>query len=239
MSEPNDPLTKIGTKAVEKTIEELASGVRDAAKAIGAEAAVETGGILGDQFRYWRWCNRVRLIDKMAAKLRSRGVDPKKVLPSEWVPLLEAGSLTDDENLKEMWATLLANAADPTKRVTSTAAYITVLRQLSSVEVHYLSLLTEHQRTLTDLQKKDPAPVLPTPANTVPVMPPEYTDWLRRQTMREPALLDELFQKMIDAYGLTPPDFTEMFENLMRLGLIHDRAKLTEFGRLFLRACTT
>jgi hypothetical protein len=56
------------------------------------------------------------------------------------LPLLEAASLENDEDMAERWASLLASAADPSNEVSQEAAYIEILRQLSPTEVLLLEI---------------------------------------------------------------------------------------------------
>ena len=51
----------------------------------------ELGGILSDTVGYWRLKNRVRLMLKAKRWLQERGVQPRKILPDIFVPLLEDG----------------------------------------------------------------------------------------------------------------------------------------------------
>lgn len=59
-------------------------------------------------------------------------------------PLVEAASLETDETLMEMWAALLANAADPRTRMEITTSFVEILRQLGKAEVKIIQRLDEN-----------------------------------------------------------------------------------------------
>src|SRR4030095_7549702 len=75
----------------------------------------EFGGILSDTIGYWRLKNRVRLLLKAKRWLEEKGVEPRRLLPEVFVPLLEDGGNVEDETLASMFASLLASHLDPDK----------------------------------------------------------------------------------------------------------------------------
>ena len=82
----------------------------------------------------------MNLVLKAKAFLESKGIEPKRVLPKVVAPLLEAGSLEGDEEMKARWAALLASAAaDPGK---VPPAFPRILSELSSTESRILEWLT-------------------------------------------------------------------------------------------------
>lgn len=94
----------------------------------------ETGQILGDNIRYWRFKNQVNILIKARRYLVSKGITPKCISLKTLVPLLEYGSLEEDENLQNKWASLLTNAADPNCQLNIEAGFIDILRQISPLE---------------------------------------------------------------------------------------------------------
>jgi hypothetical protein len=94
----------------------------------------EFGGILSDTIGYWRLKNRVRLMLKAKQWLEEKGVEPRKVLPEVFVPLLEDGGNVEDETLASMFASLLASHLDPAQEENIHPSYTKVLAQLSPLD---------------------------------------------------------------------------------------------------------
>jgi hypothetical protein len=114
----------------------------DAAKGYADEVLkgplAELGGILSDTVGYWRLKNRVRLMLKAKQWLEERGVQPGKILPDVFVPLLEDGGNVEHETLGEMFASLLAGHLDPDRQETVHPSYTKVLAQFSPLDARFL-----------------------------------------------------------------------------------------------------
>lgn len=94
----------------------------------------ELGGILSDTVAHWRLKNQVRLMLRAKAWLEGKGVDPKKVMPETFIPLLEDGGNVQDETLADMFASLLANHLDPKQDEFIHPSYTNVLSQISPLD---------------------------------------------------------------------------------------------------------
>jgi hypothetical protein len=70
--------------------------------------------------------------------LTAVGREPQPVEPKLLVPLVQAAALETDESLADKWAALLANAADPARRVAVQPGFAGVLRELTPVEAQIL-----------------------------------------------------------------------------------------------------
>ena len=139
---PKDPMAT----AIEKGIEEAAKAAKDYLDKLLTSGVEQTGGIIGDTVAYWRFKNKVNLVLKAKAFLEAKGIEPGLVLPKVVAPLLEAGSLEEDSDMKDRWAALLASAAtDPTK---VPPAFPRILSELSSTEAIILEWMTDrvHQQ---------------------------------------------------------------------------------------------
>ncbi len=114
-----------------KAVQESARAVQEVAKTTGRalEIAKKAGpflkrvfgplvenavGIASDRLGYYRLTQFYLLLDKTKKLLADRGIGaPRPVPPKLAVPLLEAATIEDDEDLHDLWARLLANAMDP------------------------------------------------------------------------------------------------------------------------------
>ena len=100
-------------------------------------------GIAEDKLRYIRWENQLALIDKANEKLAQRGLYRlTRALPLQFaIPLVEAASLEDDGYIQDLWATVLVNAADETVEVQLRRAFISILEDMTSLDVQILRVI--------------------------------------------------------------------------------------------------
>ena len=114
----------------------------------------ELGGLLADKVRFWRFRNQVDIILQAESFLKQKGIQPGKVPLKTLAPLLEHSSWEEDPDMQTKWASLLANAANPSYSYDIHSSYVDVLNQLSPLEARLLDLLfDEYERTPSD--KKD------------------------------------------------------------------------------------
>ena len=131
--------------AVAETTGKAIDGVRELAGFCGkilGPSFTEAGGMLGDGMRFVRWKNLQKIEAKMDAIHAARQVERVQPVPPKYaVPMLEAASWADDESLQDMWAALLANATDPSKRLNVKRVFSDVLGSLEPLDVHILKHL--------------------------------------------------------------------------------------------------
>ena len=106
------------------------------------DALQDAASIVRDRLQFFRWKQALRLRDKADEVLRRRGVAaPRQVLPKFALPLLEAASIEDNDELHTLWATLLSNAMDPSFNAQLRSSFTDILRQLEPLEVVILRSL--------------------------------------------------------------------------------------------------
>lgn len=130
-------MTDLPDQALAKSIEEVA---KFANKLIGP-AFEETGLIIAEEIKYFRTRRRISLFQKTEKLLKERGIEPQQVGMKTLFHIVENGSLEDDENLHNKWAQLLATAADPSKSLVYSPAFIEILKQISPIEAEILDKL--------------------------------------------------------------------------------------------------
>jgi hypothetical protein len=136
---PNDDaeLVKAGVQGM---VEGSLKPFSDLIAALFGPAASEAGLMLEDHVRYFRLRRQVRLCEKTGEFLTDAGVTPRAVPLKLLIPIIENASLEEDDDLQDMWARLLATAADPSsKAIEAMPSYLAVLRELSSNEVRFLN----------------------------------------------------------------------------------------------------
>jgi Abortive infection alpha len=109
-----------------------------------------------DNMEFRRWENRIKLIDKAAKRLQERGLDgPTREVPVKFaLPLLTYATLEEDDELQDIWAQMLANAADASSRVELRTAYIDILKDLTAFDIMNLSQLAK--LSMSDLPQEYP-----------------------------------------------------------------------------------
>lgn len=129
-------ISKLGTSVVDAATKTGAF----IAKAIGGP--LETGiGIWHDRLKYARWERQVRFMqraDDFLAEVRT--MRPVRTLPLNFaIPLLQAASLEDNDDLQDMWAKMLVNGLTGANEKDVRRANIDILQSLSPFEAKILS----------------------------------------------------------------------------------------------------
>lgn len=93
-------------------------------------------GIVEDRLKYLRWERQIRLAERANALLKERGLaQPSRQVPLRIaIPLLQGGSLEEDDWLQDRWAALLVNAADAAAEVEVRRAFISILEDLTPLD---------------------------------------------------------------------------------------------------------
>ncbi|MFT3812952.1 MAG: Abi-alpha family protein [Acidovorax sp.] len=140
-------------------MEEESKAVQEVAKTTGKaiDAAREAGGFIArfisgsleqgmgifeDRLRYTRWERRVRLMKRADEFLAQQGlIGPTKAIPLKFaVPLFQAATLEDNDELQDKWAILLVNAAT-NSGLNLHRSFIDILEQLTPLEAKILDIL--------------------------------------------------------------------------------------------------
>ncbi len=134
-------------------MEEEAKAVQEVAKTAGKaiDASRELGGFLAkyvggpmeqalgiveDKLKYQRWERQVRLMDRAELFLSERGLNqPTRKLPLQLaIPLIQGGSLEENDSLQDKWAALLVNAADASMKIEIRRAFVSILEDLTPLD---------------------------------------------------------------------------------------------------------
>jgi hypothetical protein len=106
-------------------------------------------GIFEDKLKYLRWERKCRLIERANQFLTERGLSmPSRKIPLQIaIPLIQAGSLEEDDWLQDCWATLLVNAADASFEIEIRRAFISILEDLTPLDALILEKIYSPQIT--------------------------------------------------------------------------------------------
>jgi hypothetical protein len=136
-----------------KAVQEVAKTTRDVlplvkqfgewvGRLIGGPA--EQGiGIVTDHLVYVRWERKQRLMKRADELMKEQGmVGPTRpVTPKVAIPLLQAATLEENNDLQDRWARLLVNAARMDSTADVTRALVTILSDFGPMEANLLDAL--------------------------------------------------------------------------------------------------
>jgi len=96
----------------------------------------QAGGIFEDKLKYLCWERQVRLMDRADQFLKQRRLDdPTRRVPLNiFVPLVQGGSLEENDDLQDRWAMLLVNAGDAEGGIEVRRAFLSILEDLSPLD---------------------------------------------------------------------------------------------------------
>ncbi len=126
-----DETTKEIAKTTNKALE-VAEKIGSFLNTILGDTFKEVGGSIHDWAKFYRYKNLLKINDKVEQLHKKRGMQGKRVpiQLSIGIPLIEAASLAEDENLQQKWATLIVNSTDPNNNDKIRKSYIDILSSL-------------------------------------------------------------------------------------------------------------
>ena len=151
-------VSKFGTKAIESG-EKLGSFL---ARVFGTLPEDVVGVVGGDWLHHIRIRNVVRLAQRTEEILKERGISDRTqpLSPSIAIPLLHAAQDETRDELRELWARMLANGMDPKKSGAVRQSVIATVRVLDPLDAvvleraYQLPLYQEKWRTVINLPKE-------------------------------------------------------------------------------------
>ncbi len=149
MAEENSKSLDIfGIKPVSDAISQVTKATVEGASAflgrICLPAAEELGLLLKDKVRTWRSNNAVNMISYAQIRYsKYHRDDNAHAHPRLIASALEHGSWSDDKIIQEMWGGLLASSCTEDGRDENNLIFITLLSQLTSVQVRLLNYACE------------------------------------------------------------------------------------------------
>jgi hypothetical protein len=220
-----DPLSALtGAKVTDAAIEEGRSLL---GKFLGP-AFEEIGGTLGDSFRLYRLKRSIQLLKKAEKLLADDGVSPKVVNPKTLLPLLDAGTLEEDEGMSDKWASLLAAAADPNATSSLEPSFSEILRQLSPIQAKVLDVIYQQIK-----RQNMPAELWASKG-----VVSKYLRSLMGLSAEDFGLtIDNLLRLRLIAYPSASIEHPTSIEDMIQLGSGHILCA-THLGNAFVKACS-
>jgi len=100
-------------------------------------------GIFEDKLKYMRWERQQRLMARAEKFMKEINLEsPTRAIPLKIaVPLFQGASLEDNDDLQDIWARLLVNAANENSGIDMKRVYIDILERLTPLEAQILSVI--------------------------------------------------------------------------------------------------
>jgi hypothetical protein len=136
--EPSTDVVRVGTDVIRSPAVQRVLG-----RVFGAPAA-QAGEWLATEIRYRRFRRQIKILTRTTEMLDEAGIPYEAIRPVDLtvlVPLLESGSLQEDDSMTDRWAALLAAAATNPDGVPP--SYPELLRQLTPREAAFLDRMYE------------------------------------------------------------------------------------------------
>ena len=213
---PPDPVSALQAKAAElgiDAIEQVTSDADGILKRLLGPIAEEAGQMIAMPLREKRLVKTAKMLRRVEEKIQveiGNGAERETVPARGVIPLVEAASLEDDEELSERYADLLANAALG-KSTQDIAAFAQILRQLSPDDARLLQYVFSNHIGKTREIEKTEHKTGPTP-----------TVDLRDLASKRGAMAQSLWDLPPLNYSHTPEKVRLSADNLFRLGLLKD-----------------
>lgn len=138
--EINTPLGDLSRPASE-VLEAIAGPT---AKGLAQITGDIVGGLIGDRIHHWRQRSLIDVLEKTARHIESKGIslDDARVLPDgELYALFSGASKSDESEVREMWAALLATSLNKDRDHTNIRRFASTLEQINAAEAHFLEFL--------------------------------------------------------------------------------------------------
>lgn len=138
-----DETTKEIAKTTGKALD-VAEKVGGFLNRVLGDACKEVGASIHDWTKFYRYKNLLKINDKIVQIQNKRGLQGKEVplQASIGIPLIEAASFIEDENLQQKWAALIANATDPNYGGKIRKSFIDILSSLDPVDAIILDWMS-------------------------------------------------------------------------------------------------
>jgi hypothetical protein len=221
-------------------ISRLFGRAADEAGALLGEIAHDLGNELRERMR----ARRVRLFGRTQEFLTIEAATAKQVELKLLIPLLENGSLEEDDELQDRWAALLSRTSTGMR----IPGAVETLKQLTSDDVETLQLCHDFVRNVeTSWEKEnDRFCAENQPMPPPPPFDPSKCDLTPALEKRKYQLAERLNHNWLRTgkYG-QPDEFYVYLDNIVRLGLLSSteeprgviRTRLTRIGYRIISAC--
>ena len=212
-----------------KAVEAAAETAKEFLGKLLGPTAEEAGLLFGDSVRFLRFKRQVKILNEAKKILFDQSIEPERVPLKILAPILEAGSLEEDDSMASRWSSLLASAADPKRKANVLPSFPEILKQLSPLEARILDLIFEMINQ-----------------NSIPrnewlsrgAKGPSVQSFLSLSAQDFEVAIDNLYRLRLCAPPSTFLDFVDNKEHRFQLST-KELICITELGYSFVSACRT
>ncbi|MFK4784569.1 Abi-alpha family protein [Fusobacterium sp. MFO224] len=98
-------------------------------------------GLIKDKLQFIRWERQCRMADEYNRKYKDQQMKP---IPLKFlIPILQNGSLEDDNNLQDIWVNLLGSFTNKNYKGERRMAYIDIIKSLNPLDIYILKEIYE------------------------------------------------------------------------------------------------
>ncbi len=125
--------------AINTSVTKSFEGIEGFLKRVCAPALEEVGLLLKDQVRQWRLNNILQILQKAQGKMEFRDEQLQiKAHPRVALSIIDNGSLSDNEEVQELWAGLFVSACTKDGQDDENLIFVDLLKQLTVIEAKIL-----------------------------------------------------------------------------------------------------
>ena len=135
-----------------ENISQVIDSVRSFLSLIAKPGSKQLGLLLEDQIRSQRVLSQVRILLKVKKYVEERGISINAIPMKILVPLLDHGSLEEDDDLQELWAKMLANMLDSEESFQN-HVFPYILSQFSIDDYTALCLLLASEKSIVQSEE--------------------------------------------------------------------------------------
>jgi hypothetical protein len=143
------PVSDEQAKAIQEAIKALRGVGGFLREILGTVPEDLVGYLGGDWLKVRRAENLARILDKMRERLQERNAKTEQPSISIVLPLLIAAADESRDELQDIWARLLAAAADPTRAKSFRNQFIEVAKQMDPLDAAVLQAARERGEGVT------------------------------------------------------------------------------------------
>jgi hypothetical protein len=145
--------------AVEGAIKGALAPVHEIVRDLAGPSASEIGATWSMQFRFWKIKRAARLAAKLQERLAPIGINRRPVALKLLMGTIENGAIEENDDLQDLWAALLASAADSREPVVH-PSFPDILRQLTARDAQLLMLTARMQLAIRNTIPYEPVKII-------------------------------------------------------------------------------
>jgi hypothetical protein len=143
VADDSDNVKAIAHGSIQGAVEGAMKPFTDLLQALLGPGAEEAGLLFKDYVTVFRIEKQVQLLNRLRKVLDRAGFRPSRVPMKLLGPIFDAATLEESSELQEIWANMLANAANPEDPNGVPPSFPGILKEMRSSEVKFLATLYE------------------------------------------------------------------------------------------------